>query len=161
MNSANVVYNLGPIVDWVEAIGTVGAVMISLWLALSKSKEKLSIHKEYLGGLYYFWITNNSNCNVSVELIGIREYIPGWKKLWFKITDNYIPDEYVPCVDKPVFQLLHPGETSKKYTYAEDQLKETCGITHSNNYPVEILFDDGNGKSFKKSMYLANYRRNK
>ena len=44
MNSAEVMYNLGPIVDWGEAIGTLAAVIVSLWLALRRKKEKLSIH---------------------------------------------------------------------------------------------------------------------
>ena len=159
MNSAEVMYNLGPIVDWVEAIGTLAAVIVSLWLALRRKKEKLSIHSEYLNGSYYFWIVNNSEFNVSIELIGIREYIPKLKRYWMNLFDQYVPESYIGDWEKPIFYLLHPGETSKKYIYTENKLKKICGVTKLNSYPVEILFDDGNGKSIELKTYLTSYQK--
>jgi hypothetical protein len=160
MNSVRIIYNLGSVVDWVEAIGTVGAVVVSLWLALSRRKEKLSIHWEYFNGSYYFWIANNSAFNVSIELVGIREYVPLLKKCWLKLTNQLAADVYNTDGSKELtFILLHPGETSKKYIYTEEKIENFCGKTRFGNYPVEILFDDGNGKAFKKKMYLSNHQK--
>ena len=160
MNSVRIIYNLGSVVDWVEAIGTVGAVVVSLWLALSRKKEKLSIHWEYYNGSYYFWTVNNSAFNVSIELIGIREYVPLWKRCWLKLSNKLASDTYITdSSNEPAFILLHPGETSKKYIYTEENLEKICGKTRFGNYPVEILFDDGNGKAFKKKTYLINRKR--
>lgn len=69
----NVTYNLGDLADWVSALGTVAAVVVSLYLANRRDKPQI---------LITFTDTKQNNCritNKSFQPVELRIKLPGEK----------------------------------------------------------------------------------
>ncbi|WP_193063493.1 hypothetical protein [Oceanobacillus oncorhynchi] len=92
-----VVYDFGKITDWLTAIGTIGAVVVSLYFSYNNVRPKRKIIKKVKtslsGNVYDFKLINKGFIPIKIQLKGYLVYNFFWKRKKKKmIQGNYEQD---------------------------------------------------------------------
>lgn len=64
MQCPSVIYDLGNVTDWLTAVGTVGAIIVSLWIALRSSRERVDISLYVRNSFLHIVVANNNSAAV-------------------------------------------------------------------------------------------------
>ncbi len=79
-----IVYDLGNIADWLTAIGTIGAVIVSLYFSFNNIRTKKKIIKNVrespIDNIYEFILINKGFVPINVQIKGFMVYKRFWKK---------------------------------------------------------------------------------
>ena len=144
-----VVYDLGNIADWLSAIGTVGAVVVALYLANreKKPKAKVSCTVDYavdtFGGMseepvqVSVKIVNRGSVPIYLSECSIQVSKRNKARLLFPDGSNHL--------DK---KMLNPGEPYE-HTFNYQMVKAGFMNKGINNFVTYAYFKDAQDKSYK------------
>lgn len=153
----------GSLAEWLSAVGTIGAVWVSLWIVFDEKKVKVAIvvkklRKETVSpeGINMYgqfssievYAYNHSAKPIAISFMGIRPQ--GDDK------DDYI-EEISQLVENPKLEFIQPGMVGKKYCedikYLSDVSKRY--IKEDGTLNLEAVFVDINGKEHLKDIVIT------
>lgn len=152
----------GSLAEWLSAIGTIGAVWVSLWIVFDEKKVKVAIvvkelRKEtvYPEGINAYgqfssievYAYNHSAKPIAISFMGIRPQ--GADK------DKFI-EKFSQLFENPELEFIQPGTVGKKYckdiTYLSDVGKRY--IKEDGTLHLEAVFVDINGKEHLQDIVI-------
>lgn len=147
----NVIYDLGSITDWLTALGTIGAVIVALYLSRRETKPRAKVTASFSHAVGPFGVSEDPIA-ISAEIVNLG-LIPihlkectialGKKKMIF------------PDGSQNVDKLINPGELYQhqlNYEFIKTFL-ESEGINKLKTY---LYFKDARGKKYKSKIILRN-----
>ena len=144
-DSVQIVYQLGEITDWISAIGTLGAVIIALYLARREHKPRAKVSAAFS---YYVYDTGIDNkpfaVSVSITNVGL---VPIYLQ---ECTMNIGKNKRMAFLDGEhrVERMLSPGEM---YTHSlqYEHIRQHFLKRYIKKYKTDIFFIDGSGRKYK------------
>lgn len=154
----------GSLAEWLSAVGTVGAVWVSLWIVFNEKKVNVLIiatqtrnpkNNEYkkIGGDFKYIETyahNSGTRPIAILFMGFR----------YKSANK---NEYITRLDKlldnPEFEFIPPGGLGKKH-YEDIEYLSTLGkkyINEDKTLHLEAVFIDVRGKEHLKDIIITDF----
>lgn len=162
----------GSLADWFSAVGTIGAVVLSLSLTLKDSRKKLRVYvrkrnkfSESIKGItlvsnqreYVIWVVNDTNKFYQIRWGGIRFYENSLKnKIKFNILkkEKPIPHQDPSALFSDVEQeVLNVGQVSKEKVIAVDYINNSIlkGEDKTGKI-IEFIYIDTNSNEYIKTL---------
>lgn len=169
--------DLGNVWDMLSAVGTVGAVILSLWILRIENKKKINILIDSKIQTYEKdgIISSNLDYIIQVRAYNFGKSTVGMlfigfgvgvtKKNFFKrlfSNEDYKISTYVSTIDKildsPTLEMIQPGQTSKKHQIQSKYIYDTSKkyIDSKGDLFVLSVFKDLDGKSHYGKIKIKN-----
>ena len=151
-NSTQIVYDIGKITDWISAIGTLGAVIVALYLARRERKPRAKVNAKF-SYLVYDTGVYRIPCSVSVEIVNVGLAPIYLKECTFKIGKNrrMIFQDGNHIVDK----MLSPGELYS-HSIQYEPIRKHFLERNIKKYKTQAFFIDGRGRKYKTKIIFRN-----
>ncbi|MBC1808067.1 hypothetical protein HCJ40_13740 [Listeria sp. FSL L7-0993] len=163
---------IGSLADWFSAVGTIGAVVLSLTLLVKDSKRKLQVYvrtqnkssSEKEGVVivygeieYVFWAVNNTNKFYQVRWGGMRIYedtlINKIRYNFLEINRPSIYGDITTLYEGDKLEILNTGQVSKEKVITSREIDSL--IEHANTGKrkiIEFIYLDANNNEYSISM---------
>lgn len=140
-----VVYDLGNLAEWLTAVGTISAVITSLYLASANKKPKAKV-KSFIGyGVLDHGGLSKYPYSISANITNTGSVPIHLKKctLEYKGNEMFFPDN-----SHSIDHYLKPGE-SIEHTLPFEGIYNYMVKENMNSLKTYIFFADGAGKKYK------------
>lgn len=138
------VYDLGKITDWISSVGTLGAVIVALYLANRERRPRAKVVASFLYAVDDFRVSKKPFAvNASIVNIGL---IPiHLKECTIMVGKNRMA---FPDGDHNVDKILTPGEMYS-HVLPHELIAKHFMRENIKKYKTDICFEDGRGKKYK------------
>lgn len=145
-----VTYDLGSVADWLSAIGTIGAVIVALYLAHKDRKPRVKVTSKFNYLVYEDGSIDDDPINISCEIVNLGQLPLSLNECTIVLQGKkmvFSEGEHV------VRRLLNPGE---HYVHALPYglIKRFClnnGVYKVNTY---VFFSDAISNRYKSKVRL-------